>query len=186
MDADDDDVQYLRFGDQTGANGPRIFHNDGLEQFFVRATAGPIEIDMDVEVNDDTVQRTAGPVAKGYINYDATIANAVNVANVTWNSSGFYEIELSEDDYYYDEYATSVTGFGNNVSWKVSSSSPLMRVFPSDDSQHDFQFVTHKLIAGEASSSNTDTDKPDHELSEDQIERGDREQSSEDDPEPDA
>lgn len=101
-----------------------------------------------------TKQRTAGPIAKGYINADATIANAVNVSSVSWTGS-LYKITLDHDDYWYDEYVTEVTSIAGDesVTWGISSSSPDLVISPSDDSQHAFMFVTHKLVSGQATTS---------------------------------
>lgn len=109
-----------------------------------------------------TIQRTAGPVAKAWIDKDATIKNGVNVSSVTWKNT-YYEITLSDDEYWYNEYATTVTsGSSPDVIWSTNSNNGNLWVSPDDNNKHDFQFVTHKLISGQATSSSATTE-PDSE-----------------------
>lgn len=116
--------------------------------------SGELNVGGSLSFGDQTPQQTAGPIAKAFIEDDASIANAVNVDSVTWNASAQrYEITISGESYYYNDYVTSVTiadldarhsrtGSGNND----------LFVYLYDDTgnlvQGNFQFVTYKLPIG--------------------------------------
>jgi len=80
-------------------------------------TWGNHEITGDLSFSDGTPQRTAGPVAKGYISDDATLGNAVNVEAVE-RDGDVYRITLTDISYWFDEYVTVVTPLGK-TRWRL-------------------------------------------------------------------
>lgn len=63
-----------------------------------------------VRFNDGTEQRTAGPIAEGYVSADAsTTVNAVNAPTVEWDSTdSWHEVETDGVEYNSEDYATVV------------------------------------------------------------------------------
>lgn len=118
--------------------------------------SGEMSVGDSLTFGDQTPQLTAGPIAKGFIDEDASIANAVNVDSVTWNDTAErYEIAISGESYYFDEYATSVTIADIDPRHtRVGSGNGELFVYLYDDAgdlvQGNFQFVTHKLTSGSA------------------------------------
>lgn len=116
--------------------------------------SGELNVGGNLTFGDQTPQRTAGPIAKAFIEEDATIANSVNVDSVTWNASAErYEISLSGESYYYNEYVTSVTIADLDARHsRAGSGNGDLFVYLYDDAdnlvQGNFQFVTHKLPNG--------------------------------------
>ena len=110
------------------------------------ANVGALEV-----AGDGTLQRTAGPVAKGWVRGDGTLAHGVNVDAVSWESqSQWYEIDLSGEIYAADEYVTSfdtVDGTAFDSGSGGSSGEALLAV-PTDGNPHAFGFVTHRLTSG--------------------------------------
>jgi len=110
------------------------------------ANVGALEVD-----GDGTLQRTAGPVAKGWVTGDGTLAHGVNVDDVSWVSQyQRYEIDLSGESYTADEYVTSfdtVDGTAFDSGSGGTSGEALLAV-PSDGNPHAFGFVTHRLTSG--------------------------------------
>jgi hypothetical protein len=122
---------------------------------------GAIDTNGNVTVNDSTEQKTAGPIAKGHINFDGTVENAVNVDSATYDSTNErYQITLSES-YHYQDYATLVTVSGGGFAHEGSVSGDLLVYLVNDDGntfQASFQFVTFALpngtvVTGSAASS---------------------------------
>ena len=123
--------------------------------------------DDDGEFAGETTQRTAGPIAKGFVS-DTSLENAVHLSEVTWNESeSRYEITIEGEDFAVSEYATSVSPT-DPVAHKVDSTddSNLVVRF-ADDDQHDFQLVVHKLQEEPA----PDTDSETAEISQRQGQR---------------
>ncbi len=118
----------------------------------------------DIEFSDGTRQRTAGPVAKASVSSDATIHNAVNVDSVTWNdSSGRYEIMLTDINSSYSEYVTNVTSVSlDNPVPRTGSGNDDLLVYFDDGNKHHFQFVVHELPNGSETTS-TDVQSSDEE-----------------------
>ena len=97
---------------------------------------------------DETVQRTAGPIAKASISSDGTIDNAVNVDSVTWDGSR-YIVELTDVNYFFNEYVTSVTPRSADYPVpRTSSVSGDLIVEFDDAGQHRFHFVVYELPDG--------------------------------------
>ena len=92
------------------------------------------------------MQRTAGPVAKGFIK---------PMARSRTLSTSIVSIELEHDDYWFEEHVTTVTSLASDkdITWGVTSSRPELWIEPSDGSQHGFMFATRKLVVGQASTS---------------------------------
>lgn len=167
-------LSYVRFRNDTGLTGPRLFHSNDPDYIAVRG-AGYFDADMDIEVNrDGSKQRTAGPIAKASINADGTIGNSVNVTDVTRtgpNNNG-YAIDIDSVDYSREEYATVVT---SNEAYltetgAIGTSPSSLVVYLEDGSgnsvEGDFQFVTYELPSGQVTTDNVDTsdaDGPDSE-----------------------
>ena len=109
------------------------------------ANVGTLEVD-----GDGTLQRTAGPVAKGWVAGDGTLVHGVNVDAVSWVSQyQRYEIDLSGESYAADEYVTSfdtVDGTAFDSGSGGASGEALLAV-PTDGNPHAFGFVTHRLTS---------------------------------------
>lgn len=116
--------------------------------------SGELHVGNSLAFGDQTPQRTAGPIAKASINSDGSVENAVNVQSVTWNDSAErYEISISGESYYFDEYVTSVTITELDVvRSRLGSGLNRMYVYlfdqAGDQVQGKFQFVTYKLPSG--------------------------------------
>lgn len=119
---------------------------------------------------DGTVQRTAGPVAKGVIRSDGTIANAVNVTGVTraGSSNNGYAIDIDGVDYDRDKYVTIVTSnhpyLTDTGAIGTSPSSLVVYLMDSSGTKHsaDFQFVTYEVSSGSVTTSSSSTSTEDH------------------------
>ncbi|WP_254864645.1 SlyX family protein [Halovivax gelatinilyticus] len=115
-------------------------------------TTGDTVLGGELSFSDDTPQRTAGPIAKGSINSDGSIENAVNVSDAEWNEGEErYRITLTDENYFYDDYVTTITPTTSAL-WRVTSNSNQIIVefedTDGDPLQRDFQFVTFDLPSG--------------------------------------
>ena len=135
----------LRASGDTELSGDTLVDGD-------HETTGDTELGGELEFADATPQRTAGPIAKGYINADGTIENAVNVDSAEWHSGEErYRINLTNEYYFFNEYATTVTPV-QDCTFRITSNGGDMAIEFRDDEgdliQTMFQFVTHKLPNG--------------------------------------
>ncbi len=97
---------------------------------------------------DATVQRTAGPIAKGHVEEDGTLTNGVNVEEVSWNDTpNWYNITVDGVESSIEEYVVTATPTQDAiaVSTGVTGGDPF-RVQFADDDQHEFTFVIHSLV----------------------------------------
>ena len=140
------------------------------DQFLIRAGGGvgintnspnaALDIEGNVRVGeeltffDNSPQRTAGPIAKAFINSDGSIGRAVNIDSVQWDADiNSYLISVTGENYVYREsYVSHVTqsGIGSMVPLAVITSSmggDLLVRFEGG-SQRDFQLVIYKLEDG--------------------------------------
>jgi len=98
---------------------------------------------------DDTVQSTAGPIAKGYINSDGSVRTGVNVDSATWNSgSSRYEISLTNIDFHYENQVTSITSTGSPLASSVGSVSGDIIVEFDGGVQENFTIVVYDIPDG--------------------------------------
>lgn len=139
----------LYFGDDTTPHG-RLVHDNTEDTFSLSAnvkSGATFEVQMDMELNQDgTKQRTAGPIAKGYISDGGSITSAVNVDSVSWDSgANWYEISLTNITYEYNQFVTTVTSSDRVAAGTGSTGDGELLVYFEDDNQHDFQFVTYDL-----------------------------------------
>ncbi len=115
-------------------------------------TDGDHELTGELTFSDETPQRTAGPIAKGWINSDGSIQNAVNVSEAEWNESEKrYRITIANESYFYDEYVTVVTPLTHVRPRTTSNGGELIVEFYDSDGnnvQSGFQLVTHELPSG--------------------------------------
>lgn len=92
----------------------------------------------------------ATPIAYGFINANGTIANGTPNFSATWNSTATrYEIEIDNEDYFFNEYITVVTPTAASVSARTSSGTGRLFVYiqstdTAAEQQSNFQFVTYK------------------------------------------
>lgn len=116
-------------------------------------TTGDTELGGELAFGDETPQRTAGPIAKGWINSDGSIENAVNVSNAYWNDSEErYRITISGETYWYNSYATVVTPLSHATVRTTSNGGDLVVEFRDlGDAlvKRGFQFVTYDLPTGD-------------------------------------
>lgn len=108
---------------------------------------GTTTLDSDLSVGGDgSVQRTAGPISKGYVSDDGTLGDAVNVDSATWETDfERYRIELSDVSYSFNEYATTVTPTSDPISLRTNSQGGDLLVEFEGDQQTSFTFVVHAL-----------------------------------------
>lgn len=95
---------------------------------------------------------TDGPIAKGWITEDGSIENALNVDSAQWNESRErYQIQITGEYYWFDEYVTVVTPVDHLLVRTTSNSGDLIVEFRDLDGnliQTQFQFVTFDLPSG--------------------------------------
>lgn len=116
-------------------------------------TWGDHEIDGELSFPDETPQRTAGPIAKGHINSDGTIVNAVNVDDAEWDEDfNRYVITLNDITYDRTEYVTVIMPMSSTFPDALPSDTAEgeLQVNFDDKEQHDFAFVTYDLPDGTA------------------------------------
>jgi hypothetical protein len=147
--ADGDRTSRVYFGDSSNPPG-RLVHDNTEDSFSLSTMAksgATFEVKMDMELNQDgTTQRTAGPLAKGYVSSSGSLSGAVNVDSVSWDSNANrYKISLTNITYTDNDYVTTVTASDAVAAGTGSSTDDALLVSFADDSQHDFQFVTHDL-----------------------------------------
>lgn len=130
---------------------------------------------------DETVQRTAGPIAKASISSDGTIDNAVNVDSVTWDGDR-YIIELTDTSYYFSQYVTSVTPRSQSYPVpRTSSFSGNLTVDFDDGGQHRFHFVVYELPDGTETTTSSDATDESTTSSRDEDSDGSTSTSTDDD-----
>jgi len=134
-----DGAQFIEF--QRGSTIEARINTDGSAEF------------QSIEFGDGTVQESAaqGPIAFGYINSNGTVSVSSGNITSTYNSaSSRYEITITGESYFFNQYVTVVTPGGAAIvdDWRVSSGSGAMYVYLRNDSgsgiQGDFMFVTYK------------------------------------------
>lgn len=116
------------------------------------AVTGDTDLDGELAFADATPQRTAGPIAKGYINSDESIENAVNVNDAFWHDTEErYRLVLTDEYCYFNAYTTVVTPV-DDCTVRVTSNSGDLIVECKDSNGNNiqtmFQFLTHKLPSG--------------------------------------
>ncbi|WP_290813119.1 hypothetical protein [Halovivax sp.] len=125
-------------------------------------TTGDTVLGGELSFADETPQRTAGPIAKGWINSDGSIENAVNVSSATWvDDEERYRITITNEHYWFDGYVTVVTPLTHASSRTTSNSGDLvveLRSPAGNLTQTGFQFVTFDLPSGtETTAATSDT-----------------------------
>ena len=119
---------------------------------------GDTEFGGELSFPDETPQRTAGPIAKGWINSDGSIENAVNVENAYWNESEErYRINITNETYWFDSYVTVVTPLSHATARTTSNGGDLVVEFRDLDDElvkRGFQFVTFDLPSGTETTAN--------------------------------
>ncbi len=142
----------VRGMDMSGA-GHGVYSQGDSKTDGDHETTGDTVLGGTLAFADETPQRTAGPIAKGWINSDGTVENAVNVSSAEWNSTEErYRISIEHENYFYDQYVTVVTPLTNVNPRTTSNSSDLVVELLDDDGdtvQSGFQFVTFDLPSGE-------------------------------------
>lgn len=153
----------VRGMDMSGAGYGVFSHGDSKTQGD-HETTGDTDLGGELALADGTSQRTAGPVAKGFVDTDGTIVNAVNLDSATWDSTEQrYYLSLVGENYWFDEYATVITPlFDSTV--RVTSRQGDMAVEIRDGDgtliQSGFQFVTFALPDGtETTTTSVDTNR---------------------------
>ena len=110
---------------------------------------GQVQLSGDLSFEDSTLQKTAGPIAKGYINTDGSIENAVNVAWASWDDDrDRYRIRISGESYRFDEHVAQITPIHDAVPFRTTSNNGDLIVEFADDGQRGFQFVVYGLPNG--------------------------------------
>lgn len=137
----------------TSDEGHALYANGDSELDGDTSVGGDTDIGGELAFSDATPQRTAGPIAKGFINLDGSIENAVNVASAQWHETEErYRINISGEHYWFDNYVTVLTTVNPGSSARVTSNSGDLVVEVTDDDgnniQSQFQFVTYDLPTG--------------------------------------
>lgn len=137
----------------TLSDGVAVFEGDAI-------TEGSLEVGEDLNLgnelrfDDATPQRTAGPIAKGWINADGSIENAVNVNSAQWESDNQrYRIAIAGEYYFFNQYVTVITPNDTQpLRFRTTSNSGnlIVEFFDVDGDmvQTQFQFVTYTLPSG--------------------------------------
>jgi len=109
-----------------------------------------VEVDEDLAFFDGTPQRTAGPIAKAYINSDGSIANSVNIEAVAWDAGlGGYRVTVTGENYWFNRYVATITQSGTTpTAVSTSSQGGNLLVFFDGGAQRNFQLVVHDLPNG--------------------------------------
>ena len=109
-----------------------------------------VEVDEDLAFFDGTPQRTAGPIAKAYINSDGSIANSVNIEAVEWDAGlGGYRVTVTGENYWFNRYVATITQSGTTpTAVSTSSQGGNLLVFFDGGAQRNFQLVVHDLPNG--------------------------------------
>ena len=137
----------------TLSGGVALFEGDAVTQGS-HEVGENLELGGELRFDDATPQRTAGPIAKGFINSDGSIENAVNVFSAQWRSDEErYRIRISGESYFFEEYVTTILPIeAAPLTFRVTSNSgDLVVEFRDADGdlvQSRFQFVTYKLPSG--------------------------------------
>jgi hypothetical protein len=145
-DSDDNDIWEVET--------PGIY-GTGFTQFSV-TERGEAEVSNSLgfndDVDDDSVQRTAGPIAKGAVQSNDSLVNGVNVTSVDWRSGpSWYSIDiegvssLSSNQYVLTVSPDDAVAFATGV-----TGADTFSVQFADDSQHGFSFVVHSLVEPES------------------------------------
>jgi hypothetical protein len=145
-DSDDNDIWEVET--------PGIY-GTGFTQFSV-TERGEAEVSNSLgfndDVYDDSVQRTAGPIAKGAVQSNDSLVNGVNVTSVDWRSGpSWYSIDiegvssLSSNQYVLTVSPDDAVAFATGV-----TGADTFSVQFADDSQHGFSFVVHSLVEPES------------------------------------
>jgi hypothetical protein len=97
-----------------------------------------------------TTDDPAIPIAYGFINTNGTVAAATPNVSCVWNSgSQWYEVTITGESYFFNDYATVVTGVGTSAHITTTDSTGgklLVLVFDAAGAriQNQFQFATFK------------------------------------------
>lgn len=91
-----------------------------------------------------------GAIAYGFVSEDATVVKGKGIESVVWSASySRYEIELTDINYFYTNYATVVTATDNSRITSVGSVGGKLLIHITNLSgvsvQSPFQFVTYDL-----------------------------------------
>ena len=151
---------------------PADFTSTGQDQFLIRADGGvgintnnpdgALDVQGNVRVGeeltffDDTPQRTAGPIAKGFVSEDGTLQRGVNLESAVWNAASYrYEIELHDESFSYTSYAVAVTPTTDSLPPRVSSVGGKLLIDFGGGPGHttSFSLVVYKLPSGIETSS---------------------------------
>lgn len=111
----------------------------------------------DIQVDGDIIKQyspssadLAVPIAYGFVNSNGTIASGTPNFSAVWNAPfSRYEIEISDETYFFSNYVTVVTPTGSGVTARTGSIAGRLIVdFRSTSTQafvqSNFQFVTFK------------------------------------------
>ncbi len=108
-----------------------------------------VEVAGELAFADDSPQRTAGPIAKAFINSDGSIANGVNIDSVSWEpGASAYRVTLSNEYYFFNGFAATVTPSGTSSAVRTASQGGDLLVYFEDAQQRSFQLVVYKLPDG--------------------------------------
>jgi hypothetical protein len=116
-----------------------------------------LEVDGEVHVTGQITRAyTAGtsdlatPIAYAFINSGGSVASGTPNVSASWNAvSSYYEITISGESYYYNDYVTQVTVWGSSLYTATTGSTGGKLVVYIHDSagvktQENFQFITYK------------------------------------------
>ena len=146
------DVLQLRVPPGSGPiQGDFLECNLGVANPVAKIRADGSAVFKSVEFEDGTVQTSAQglPIAFGYINSNGSTSSSYGSFSASWNAGLMrYEIEITGENYLFNDYATLVTPTGVNIKPRTASNNGDLLVYlynwNGDLVSGSFQFVTFK------------------------------------------
>ena len=106
-----------------------------------------LEIEGELSFGDGSAQRTAGPIAKGFVNADGELGENVNISSVSIDDPGRYRITIEDESFWFDEYAVSITPISSNTpAVRYTSNAGDLIVEIEDGEETAFSIVVHSLM----------------------------------------
>ena len=142
------DSRFGVYGYSTDSFGGYFYSRDGTAIY----ASGGMTVSGDLEVSGKVTggDETTLPIAYGAVYSDGSLASGSPNVNSVWGTDR-YEITISDYNYFWNQYITTVTlfsGCNHAYSTRTSSMSGDLLVYVYDETgtetQCDFQFVTYK------------------------------------------
>jgi hypothetical protein len=143
------------YGQTPSGIGVYGYSSEGIGVFAHSDSGTALRVLGDAEVTGNLTvgsQSSSVPVAYGYVNSNGSLSSGTSNISSSWNSSiKRYEITISGESYYYNEFVTQVTlpticNYANSVRTASSGGKLLVYIYNSSGqyTQCEFQFTTFK------------------------------------------